>query len=266
MTEETRTKLVDLAKPAAYAAAAALAMLAIYLVVQTFYSLNTFNDTQYNTITVSGTGKSAAEPNIATISFTVQETAADVAAAQDATTEKMNAALAKLVELGVENDDVKTIAYNVYPQYANQQPCWPGMPCPSGNPRITGYQVSQSVEVTVRDIRRAGEALGALGDTGVQNISGPNFRVDEDSELSNQARTLAIEDAQQQAERLAKELGVKLGDVVSFYEEGDQPMYGGEGMGGPMMDSMSARAVATPSLPVGQQEQEVKVQITYRIY
>lgn len=260
MNEQLRARLIQVIKPIGYALAAAIAVLAVYLVVLTASALNKFDEGQYNTITVTGTGKGTAEPNIARITFTVQETASAVGAAQDAATKRMDAALAAVAELGVENDDFKTVSYNVYPQYADQRPCYEGI-CPAGSPRITGYQVSQSVEVTVRDTAAAGEVLAALGNAGVQNISGPDFRVDEDSELANEARSLAIEDARRQARQLARELDVRLGDVVSFYEEGYPHVQ--YGMGGTMMD---AQVKAVPSLPTGMQDKEVRVQITYRIH
>lgn len=261
MNEQLRARLTQVIKPIGYALAAAIAVLAVYLVVLTASALNKFDEGQYNTITVTGTGKGTAEPDIARITFTVQETASAVGAAQDAATKRMDTALAAVAALGVENDDFKTTSYSVYPQYADQRPCYEGI-CPAGSPRVTGYQVAQSVEVTVRDTAKAGEVLAALGDAGVQNISGPDFRIDEDSALAHQARSLAIEDAQRQARQLAKELHVRLGDVVSFYEEGNypQPMYG---MGGAMMD---AQVKSVPPLPVGMQDKEVRVQVTYRIH
>jgi uncharacterized protein len=262
MNEHLRARLIHVIKPIGYALAAAIAVLALYIVVLTASAINKFDEGQYNTITVSGTGKGSAEPNIARITFTVQETASSVAAAQESATKRMDAALAAVAALGVENDDFKTIAYNVYPQYADQRPCYEFGICPVGSPRIIGYQVEQSVEVTVRDTTKAGEVIAAVGDAGVQNISGPNFEVDEDSELANQARSLAIDDAQRQAKQLARELDVRLGDVVSFYEEGNypQPMYG---MGGGAMD---AQVKSAPALPPGVQDKEVRVQITYRIH
>lgn len=263
MNEHFRARLTQVIKPIGYALAAAIAVLAVYLVVLTASTINKFDDGQYNTITVTGTGKGTAEPDIARITFTVQETASTVAAAQDSATKRMDAALAAVAALGVDNDDFKTVAYNVYPQYADQRPCFEVGICPVGSPRITGYQVAQSVEVTVRDTAKAGDVLAALGDTGVQNVSGPDFRVDEDSELANEARSLAIEDARRQARQLARELDVRLGDVVSFYEEGNYP-HTQYGMGGAMMDSAVTKSV--PALPTGMQDREVRVQVTYRIH
>jgi uncharacterized protein YggE len=139
----------------------------------------------------------------------------------------------------------------------------PGVLCPRPpvSNKITGYQVTQTVEVTVRDTSKAGSVLEKLGSLGVQNISGPNFMVDDDNGVMNEARAEAIMNAREKAKELAKELGVSLGDVVSYYDQGNYPM--AYGKGGAAYDV--AVQSATPNLPVGTDERTVTVQVTYRI-
>jgi len=253
-----------------WAAAAALSMLALFLLVKTFDAISLFGqgqNPQVNVITVSGEGKSSATPDIAKISFTVQQTAADVKTAQDAATKQANDAIAAMKELGVADKDVTTSGYNVSPQYGNTaQPCGPGVMCAQMvqvSNKITGYQVSESVEVTVRDVSKAGDVVAKLGTLGVQNISGPNFTFDDNNGVLNDARAKAIKNAHDKAEQLAKELGVSLKDVVSYSDQAGGYPY-------PMYDkAMSSAGVAAPemapNLPVGEQQQTVTVQVTYRI-
>lgn len=246
------------------AAIAVLVFLALFLLVKTWDAAFGRDITDpYNTITVEGTGRAAMVPDTARITFTVIESSGEVAAAQDAATAKTDAAIALLTEQGIEERDVKTLSYNVSPRYDyNQQPCYPGMMCPSGSPRITGYDVSQTIEVKVRDTEKAGEVLAALGGIGVQNISGPEFVVDDETAVSSEARAEAIEEAREKAKELAKQLGVRLGKVVSFSEGASGDMYG-YGKGGTMMEAAAQRA---PSLPVGENETEISVMITYEIH
>lgn len=265
MNESWQETITRISKPVRYSAAAALGILALFLLVQTLEAAMNFgrSDNPYmTTITVEGTGKAAMVPNIAEITFSVTESAANVADAQTAATERTNAALDFLKEQGIEEKDVKTVAYNVYPQYESQ-PCYAGY-CPQSTPRITGYQVSQSVEVKVRDTAKAGDVLQGLGNLGVQNISGPNFTVDEDDMIRSEARAEAIAQAKEKAKVLAKELGVSLGDVVSFYENTGPMPYDYYGKGGMAMDAAMESAPA-PRLPTGEQETTVSVSITYEI-
>lgn len=266
MNESFAETFVKATKPVRYTAAAALGVLALFLLALTinaFGNIGRSENPYMNTITVEGTGKAAAIPNIATVSFSVTETAATVGDAQTQATEKTNAALDAVDKLGVDKKDVKTTAYNVYPQYENIAPCYSGA-CPNRAPKITGYQVSQTVEVKIRDTAKAGDVLQALGTLGVQNISGPNFMVDEDDAVKSEARKEAIDNAKAKAKALASELGVSLGKVVSFNENGyGYPMYDAYGKGGVMMET--AQAAPAPSLPVGENETSVTVTITYEI-
>jgi len=110
----------------------------------------------------------------------------------------------------------------------------------------------------------ASEVLGKLGELGVQNINGPEFALDNPDEVRGEAREEAIEKARAEAERLADQLGVRLGKVVSFYDNNQSPMP--YGYGGAMMEGdMSMKAANAPTLPVGQNEYTANVSITYEI-
>ena len=274
MNPETRETLVKASRPVRWAASAALIVLALFLLVKTFDAMSTFGKGQnppINTITVSGEGKSSATPDIATISFTVQEQASTVQAAQDAATKRANAAIDAMKAEGVAEKDIKTSGYSVSPQYASQQPvCGAGVYCPrisvpvnsTASNAIVGYQVTESVDVTVRDTSKAGDVVQKLGSLGVQNVSGPNFTVDDDSGVMDEARANAIKNAHDKAKELAKELGVSLGDVVSYSDNGiAYPMYS------KAMDSVAvAGSAATPNLPTGTDDRTVTVQVTYEIH
>jgi uncharacterized protein YggE len=249
---------------------AVLVLLAASLLMSALNGFKQFyNDTTYgNTISVRGTGEAVVIPDIANISFSVTEKGTSVSEAQDLATKKVDAALAAVKTLGVDDKDVKTTYYNVYPQYENMPVCYT-YPCEtSPNPKIIGYEVSQGIEVKVRKTEKAGEVLASLGSANVQNISGPNFTVDDEDKANLEARKEAIKEARAKAIELANALGVRLGKVVSFYDEDygyPSPMYDsmsvsaeGLGMGGDMMKA--------PSLPVGERETSVTVNVTFEIH
>lgn len=254
---------LEATKPVRIAAVAVLGFLALFLALKSFdvlvYGVGRSDTFPPKTVMVEGKGTVTAIPNIARISFSVTESEAAVADAQAAATAKTDAALAAVEKLGIEEKDVKTLSYNVYPKYDHGTPCYTGY-CPQVEPRIVGYEVSQTIEVKVRDTAKAGDVLQALGTVGVQNISGPNFTVDDDEAIKAEARAAAVADAKEKAKKLAKELGVSLGGVVSFYETNNQPYYD-YGYGG-AETSMAAKA---PSLPTGESETEIVVNITYEI-
>lgn len=216
-----------------------------------------------NVITVEGTGKVTAVPDIARISFSISEDAKSVSDAQDTATNKVNAALALIKDLGVEDKDVKTTSYSVSPRYSRAQPCYNGV-CPDYTQTIIGYTVSQTVEVKVRDTAQVGEVLTRLGNTEVSNLYGPNFAIDDPEALQAEARDAAIKNAREQAKLLAKSLGVSLVRVTGYWEnQGGYYPYETKAYGlGGAADSISA---PVPQVPTGEDEVSVSVSVSYEI-
>jgi hypothetical protein len=166
---------------------------------------------------------------------------------------------------GVVEKDIKTLSYNISPQYSYPNPCPPGAMCPAyaGTPKITGYQVSETIQVTMRDLTKVGDMLGGLGKLSVQNVNGPAFALDDSSAGYDAARADAITKAKAQADLLAKELGVHLGKIVNFSESSGGYAYpmAAYGLGGGIAES---KAVA-PNVPVGENTYNASVSITYEI-
>lgn len=211
------------------------------------------------TITVTGTGEEIAIPNIANFNFSVMEEGKTAKEAQDKATTKINKAIDFLKANGVEDKDIKTEGYNVYPKYDYARPCT-AFDCPPPSNTIVGYEVNQNVTVKVRQQDEAGRFLTELGKFGISNLGGLSFTIEDDEILKEKAKEKAIADAKTKAESLAKQLGVKLGDIISFGEE--QP-YQGYGIGGGEM--MSAKDIAVPALPVGENVYTSRVWINYEL-
>lgn len=223
-----------------------------------------------NVVTVSGEGEVFAVPDIASFTFGVIEEAADVGAAQEAATKKINDVVAYLKSEGIEEKDIRTTSYNVYPKYDYIQETCTQFRCPPGKQVLAGFEVSQMVEVKVRDPQKAGALLSGAGERGANNVSGLTFTIDDEDALRADARAKAIADARAKAEQLADDLGVRLQRVVNFSEggQGPIPFYYGKtavmnqaGMGGADM----AVAESAPSVPTGENKIVVNVNVTYEI-
>ena len=216
-----------------------------------------------NVISVAGTGKVTAVPDVAKISFSVSEDADTASEAQDMAAQKGNDALKALVDdLGIDEKDIKTTYYNVSPRYSRAQPCYQGV-CPDYVQTIIGYTASQTIEVKVRDTSKVGDVLTALGKAGASNISGPNFTVDDLDALTEQARAAAVEDARAKAKELAKALGVHLSRVTGYWENSGPYSYDTKayGLGG----AESSVTVAAPTVPTGENEISVTVNVSFEI-
>lgn len=243
-----------------------LAILALFLLAQTISvagSIGRSGVPATDTITVNGDGQATAAPDVARVSFTIENAAPKVADAQAATTKQADAALEFTKQQGIADKDVKTLSYNISPQYSYPS-CPPNAFCPNTQPKITGYQVSENIQVTIRDLDKVGPFLGGLGSLAVQNVNGPSFALDDPTSGYSAARADAINKAKAQAAQLADQLGVRLGKIVNFSESsGGSPYpvaYGMERATMSMKDSS-----APPSVPVGENTYNASVSITYEI-
>ncbi len=248
-----------------------LVILAVFLSVKTLGGLMDLGniDPAYNSITVSGVGEVIAIPDLAAFSFSVSADADTVAAAQNQVTEKMDAILKAFKDFGIEEKDIKTTDYSVWPKYrylpaGEAGEVFPAIYLPiPGRQVADGYTVSHSVSIKVRDTSKAGQVLAIAGENGATNLSGVSFTVDDPEEITDEARALAIKDAREKAKTLSKELGVRLVRVVSFYDGSDGgvvPLYR-EGMGG----DVSVSQAKAPTLPTGENKVKVVVNVTYEI-
>ena len=214
-----------------------------------------------NTISVSGHGEAFAVPDIATISFSVEKTAKTVADAQNQVTTLMNDVLSTLKTQNIADKDVQTTSYDVNPKYDYQSSvCTANGICPPSKQILTGYTVTDTVEVKIRAIDTAGSIIGILGQKNVTNISGLTLSVENDSAVKTEARNKAIATAKAQAQSIANGLGVHLVRITSFSESGSaQPVYYSA------KNSVMGAMAPTPSIPVGQNTASSDVTITYEI-
>jgi len=245
-------------------------MIAIYIAILCIKQLKSIpyvgtDPTQAHTISVDGTGNAMAIPDIATISFTVTETAKTVADAQTKSTTKVNTTVAALKKAGVADKDIQTTSYNINPHYEYQNViCAANTMCPPSNPVISGYDVSQSTDVKVRDLTKVGDLLTLVGSNGVQNVSGPSFSVENPDSVQATARAAAIDNAKNKAGVLAKALGVHIVRVISFSESGNMPYPVRYDMAVGMAASAKAPSVA-PEISTGEQKITSNVTIVYEI-
>ena len=204
------------------------------------------------TIYVSGEGRVQAVPDVAKISFGYTVTKATTAEAQKDNTDKMNAFIAGVKKEGIEDKDIKTANFNVYPEYNYID----------GRQVPRGYTVSQNVEVTLRDTAKSQRLIQLAGEQALNQIGGLNFVVDDQQKYIDEARTMALKQARQTAESIARNAGFKLGRLMNYTENSQpypQPVYALDrgGMGG--------AAVPAPTIAPGSNEIYLQVTLNYEI-
>jgi uncharacterized protein len=212
---------------------------------------------QYASITVSGDGRAFATPDIAQINVGVQTgRQATAGAAMERLKTSMDAVIAAVKAQGIDEKDITTQSFWLNPvyDYAN------------GRQIPQGFEASQSLSIKVRDLDKTSDVLGAATNAGANQAGGVTFTVDNPDAKQAEARQEAIKEAQQKAHVLAQQLGVRLGKILNFSEGyGGYPTpmyYGREAMGIGGADMAANQAV---QLPVGEQEMNINVSITYEL-
>lgn len=215
-------------------------------------SADTGSGTALRMLTVSGQGEVRGRPNQAMLSAGVVTTAQTAASALAANSRAMNEVFATLKRAGIADKDMQTSNFSVQPQYATDK---------NGNTlqNITGYQVSNTVNVRVDDLSKVGPTLDALVSSGANSIGDIAFTIKDPKPLMAEARAAAVADAIARAQTLARAAGVTLGPITSISESGysePRPMY--------RVVAMAAAPSQTP-IAAGEESVTAGVSITWSI-
>ncbi|MBI4253384.1 SIMPL domain-containing protein [Candidatus Uhrbacteria bacterium] len=207
-----------------------------------------------DTISISGKGVVTVTPDTAVLLAGLETTAPTVAAAQKENTEKMNAFLARARALGITDADRKITRYSIYPTYEYREEN------DEEKQVKVGDTVMQEVQLKVRDRQSLGSLMAALGEFSLNQVGSLSFILDDEELVKKQALAEAIRDARRKAEIIATTAGVKMGAIVSLYENESpsfypEPFTGGEAM----MGAEDAEMVPEPQ--VGTQDVTASVTI-----
>jgi uncharacterized protein YggE len=199
-------------------------------------------------ITVVGNGEVKVTPDTAGVQIGVETTAPTTQEALAQNTAQATAIIEKIKALGVAEKDIQTSGFNIYPTYDTD------------GRQVTGYTVSNQVNVTIRDLAQAGNLLDQVVQAGANRIYGVSFTVADPAAALAQARDKAVVDAKARAEQLAKGTGATVGQVLVVTEN----VGAGPVVPMPMMDRAAAAGAAVP-VQAGEQSYTAQVQITFEL-
>ncbi|PRC43935.1 hypothetical protein C6A85_000000102795, partial [Mycobacterium sp. ITM-2017-0098] len=159
-------------------------------------------------VTVVGEGQVQGTPDTLTVNASMEFQGADATAAMNQTNERQQAVIDGLVGLGIDLEDVATTAADLQPQYG------------SDSTTISSYRATNSVNVKIRDLNRASDAIGLIVSTGgnATRINSISYSIEDDSQLVRDARARAFDDAEDRAGQYAELSGLGLGKVISISE------------------------------------------------
>jgi uncharacterized protein YggE len=204
-----------------------------------------------DSLSVTGIGKTSVTPDRASFSAGVQTLAASVQAALQENNARVTAIVAALRKLGLADKDIRTSQVSIFPQQDHQ---------PGKQPRITGYQVSNTVGVALAKPAEAGRFLQAAVDAGANTISGLSFSVSDPARHRDQALQAAYADARAKAETLAKASGRSVGRAL-WISEGAQVAQPPR----PFAYARAAEMQASVPVEPGEEELVFTVSVTFEL-
>jgi len=216
------------------------------------FSVNQTTTNKTDLFTVTGTGKVSATPDIARVTVGVQESGSTVKQAQDKINTIINAVSESIKKLGIDKKDIRTTNYNLNPNYEYT----------NGKQRITGYNASTNIEITVRELDKANSVIDAGTANGANTVGGVVFAVENKTKAENEAREKAIAEAKDKAENASKVAGFTLGKILNYQENF-------EGNPVPRAYLMAGKGEADASAPTqletGSEDITVTVTLSYEL-
>ncbi len=165
-------------------------------------------------VSVTGEAKSAQTNQIASFSAGVDAVNENKDTAVKEVNSKVEAMIKAVKDFGIKDADIKTQNLSIY---QNEESYWDNGVQKS---RKGQWRVSNSIEITLRQIDQAAKLADLLTNSGANNVYGPNFRLDDTSDAEKGLFDAAMADAREKAELIAKSSGRKLGKVISVTEGG----------------------------------------------
>jgi uncharacterized protein len=190
-----------------------------------------------------------ARPDRAFVTIAAESRSKNSAEAQKQNAAAMTAVLQKIEQAGVPKDAVRTVGYELQPEfdYAN------------GRQTFRNYVARNTVEVRLDDIDRVGIVIDAAGAGGATTITGIRFDVRNRAALERDALRQAVAEARARADAAAAGAGATIDRIVRIEEEGhvEPPR--------PMM-RMAAQAVERDvSTPVEPATIEIQSRVTLTV-
>jgi uncharacterized protein YggE len=218
-------------------------------------------------ISVSATSTKKVAPDLLEIGLRVETQSTNAKEAQQRNALVATTLLAKLKALGIEDKDIQTTSYNVYPVYDSQYNCdKSGMNCHYDS-KLTGYKTVQSLNVDVLQLDKGGSVIDAASESGDNEtfVDSTMFTL-KPATRSEMAKTMLKEAstaAKEKAQRIADGLGATLGKVLSASESSyyPQPYYN-------MYKNVAMEAAAAPAptpLSQGTVDVSVSVSVAYEV-
>jgi uncharacterized protein YggE len=206
-------------------------------------------DLTAHTITVTGSDQEFVAPDQAQVTVGVHTTAATAAGAQSADDKAAQAVISAVEALGVSQDDIRTAWYDLSPNYAPGGPDRPS--------RLSGFQATDQLTVTIRDVSQVGAVIDAAVAAGANQVDGVSYTVSDPGKVQRQSYAAALQDARARADAIAQSAGVQIAGLYAV--DASSSSWNGPV---PFAAQVTSAAPAAPVQP-GKQAIQTRVKAVY---
>jgi len=200
-------------------------------------------------------GSAIAIPDVAKVSLGIEESGSNLKTVQDNINKKSKSLVSELKKLDIDDKNIKTTSYNVYPEYNYD----------SEPPIISGYRVSISYQVTIDNFDKVNGVVVKAAEVGANSIGNISFDLKDETKQKalDKARENAIKKAKTKAKSLAKAANISLGKILNISESQDnsitpRPIYQKAKMG---LD----QEITQPEITPGETKITVNISISWEI-
>lgn len=227
------------------------------------FSVNNINTNKTDFFTAEGKGEVSAVPDSATAYLGVTAQGTTVEDAQRKTNEQASKIINAIKSQGILEKDIKTTNYSINPNYGQGEPVPMMYPTRGGN-NITGYTVSQNLEVKISPIDKLNKVIDAATASGANQVQGASFTFSDNllKKLQLEARKEAVGMAKEKANSLANATGIRLGKIINVVESSQSPFLP---MAAGVAEKTTDQSQPTNITP-GQNTVTVNVTIYYETY
>jgi len=197
-------------------------------------------------ITVTGEAEVKVVPDEVILNLGVETSDLNLTVARQKNDEIVQRVIALAKENGIEQKYIQTDYLGVEPRYEDS----------SYRYHLIGYFVQKTIVLTLHDLTRFESLLTGALQAGVNYVHGIEFRTTELRKYRDQARSLAIQAAQEKATALAGELNCTVGVPLHIQEERNWWWSGysswwGARWGGGMTQNVTQNMAGTSEIPEG---------------
>lgn len=206
---------------------------------------------------VSAQGTVAVAPDIAKVSIGIEKSGESLKQVQGEVNKKSKALVDQIKKLGVDEKDIKTTSYNVYPQ--NDYSANP--------PKITGYRVSTDYQISIKDFDKINDLMVVATNSGANVVGGVSFEISDTlkEEKLNEARAEASDKAKTKAQGLATAANITLGKIINISESQGVDYPRTYLMDKTIQNAEGGTPVTAPDIQPGQTDLTITVSLSFEI-